>query len=428
MYIILNTADFSANNIGTLDQWSISCNRPKGITWSGLTSAVDKGSNFNAVAEIDTANYELVTMSVTMGATTQSGVGTSGGITISNSGSRYTITISSVTANVNIRVTTKNLSTETPGSGGGSGGGETPTPTTYTFTVNPTPTSATVTLSATGYTTVTGTGSKSITVANNTTVNWSVSASGYTTRTGNWTINGGNKTENITLTATSSGGDTPVGTELEEIETATGYYINANGLTNAENPSFNIGKYDVSTAGRIKATCRQGQVSAAVFTNAQGIRTLAGTGNTNSGVNFIEEFNVPYDAVYFELTYSTAYPHSVTKLAEKEVIDVGSFTVIEPESTTPGYYINATLGNTEMSAFTIGKYNVSNYSKVYVEARIGAIAYLAWTDSSGKRTQAGVGNNNAGLNYKQILIVPDTAVYLEFGYSTSQPCTVKGGE
>ena len=110
MYIILNTADFSANNIGTLDQWSISCNRPKGITWSGLTSAVDKGGSFSAVAEIDTANYELITMSVTMGATTQSGVGTSGGITISNSGSRYTITISSVTANVNIRVTTKNTS------------------------------------------------------------------------------------------------------------------------------------------------------------------------------------------------------------------------------------------------------------------------------------------------------------------------------
>ena len=424
MYIILNTADFSANNIGTLDQWSISCNRPKGITWSGLTSAVDKGSNFNAVAEIDTANYELVTMSVTMGATTQSGVGTSGGITISNSGSRYTITISSVTANVNIRVTTKNLSTETPGSGGGSGGGGTPTPTTYTFTVNPTPTSATVTLSATGYSTVSGTGSKSITVANNTTVNWSVSASGYTTRTGNWTINGSNKTENITLTA--SGGDTPVGTELEEIQTATGYYINSSDLINTTNSSFNIGKYDVSTAGRIKATCRQGQVSAAVFTNAQGTRTLAGIGNTNSGVNFIKEFDVPYDAVYFELSYSTSYPHSVTKLAERKNID--SFTVIEPESTTAGYYIDINMSNASNSAFVIGKYNVSNYSKVYVEARIGAIAYLAWTDASGKRTQAGVGNSNAGLNYKQILTVPDTAVYLEFGYSTSQPCTVKGGE
>jgi hypothetical protein len=56
-------------------------------------------------------------------------------------------------------------------------------------------------LSATGYSTVSGTGSKSITVANGTKVDWSVSASGHTTKTGTWTANGSNKTENITLTA-----------------------------------------------------------------------------------------------------------------------------------------------------------------------------------------------------------------------------------
>ena len=83
------------------------------------------------------------------------------------------------------------------------GGGGSTTPTNYTFTLNPTPTSATVTLSATGYSTVSGTGSRSITVANGTTVNWSVSASGYTTRTGNWTISGGDKTENIALNSSS---------------------------------------------------------------------------------------------------------------------------------------------------------------------------------------------------------------------------------
>lgn len=82
-----------------------------------------------------------------------------------------------------------------------SSGGKPEAPTNYTFTITPDPISATVTLSATGYSTVSGTGSKSITVANGTTVNWSVSADGYTTRTGNWTISGGNKTENITLTA-----------------------------------------------------------------------------------------------------------------------------------------------------------------------------------------------------------------------------------
>jgi hypothetical protein len=74
-------------------------------------------------------------------------------------------------------------------------------PTNYTFTITPDPTSATVTLSATGYSTVSGTGSQSITVANGTEVNWSVSADGYISRTGNWTINWGNKTESIALTA-----------------------------------------------------------------------------------------------------------------------------------------------------------------------------------------------------------------------------------
>ena len=127
MRFILSKANFSGTgkNIGTLNSWFISKNTPSGLTWTSIPSSVDKGSNFNAVAEIDTVNYELVTMSVTMGTTTQSGVGTSGGITISKSGSQYTITISSVTANVNISVTTKNLSTGTPDSGGSSGGGGT---------------------------------------------------------------------------------------------------------------------------------------------------------------------------------------------------------------------------------------------------------------------------------------------------------------
>lgn len=126
MRLTLSLADFSGTgkNIGTLNSWFISKNTPSGLTWTTAPSSVDKGTDFNAVAEIDTANYELVTISVTMGTTTQTGVGTSGGITISNSGSQYTIYISSVTANVNISVTTKNLSTGLPDSGGGT----TPTP------------------------------------------------------------------------------------------------------------------------------------------------------------------------------------------------------------------------------------------------------------------------------------------------------------
>lgn len=206
MRLTLSLADFSGTgkNIGTLNSWFISKNTPSGLTWTTAPSSVDKGTDFNAVAEIDTANYELVTMTVTMGTATQTGVGTSGGITISNSGSQYTIYISSVTANVNISVTTKNLSTGLPDSGG-SGGGST----TYTFTVNPTPSTATVTLSATGYTTVTGTGSKSITVASGTVVSYNVSASGYTSQSGTQTVTS-TSTKNISLSESSSSSGTTV--------------------------------------------------------------------------------------------------------------------------------------------------------------------------------------------------------------------------
>ena len=90
MRLILSQADFSNGN---LNSWFIFKNTPSGLTWISAPSSVDKGTDFIAVAEIDTTNYELVTMNVTMGTITQSGIGTSGGITISNSGSQYTIYI-----------------------------------------------------------------------------------------------------------------------------------------------------------------------------------------------------------------------------------------------------------------------------------------------------------------------------------------------
>ena len=213
MRLTLSLADFSGTgkNIGTLNSWFISKNTPSGLTWTTAPNSVDKGTDFNAVAEIDTANYELVTMTVTMGTATQTGVGTSGGITISNSGSQYTIYISSVTANVNISVTTKNLSTggtdSSGGSSSGSGGGSTTT--NVTFTVNPTPSTATVTLSASGYTTVSGSGSKSITVASGTTVNYSVSASGYTTQSGTQTVTS-TSSKSVSLSESSSSSGTTV--------------------------------------------------------------------------------------------------------------------------------------------------------------------------------------------------------------------------
>ena len=109
--------------------------------------------------------------------------------------------------------------TVTPPSGGGS---QPSTPTSYTFTINPNPTSATVTLSATDYSTVSGTGDQSITVANGTEVNWSVSASGYTARTGTWTADGENKTESIVLVASDG-----TGTVTELTFETSGFYNNS---------------------------------------------------------------------------------------------------------------------------------------------------------------------------------------------------------
>ena len=98
--------------------------------------------------------------------------------------------------------------------------------------------------------------------------------------------------------------------------------------------------------------------------------------------------------------------------------------MLELVSTVDGYYINSAMGNSPNDAFAINKYKIEGQTKIRVIARIGAVAYLAWTDASGKRTQAGVGNSNAGLNYDTTLDVPETAAYLEVGYSKTYTCVV----
>lgn len=190
MIFILKGADFSASNIGQLNFWNIK------ISTSGTVSATwtdpEEGSKSADTTSFQVAKNSInltITISGLDGVTADDCSTTLG--TGSLSGTTYTVTIPTVTGNVNIVAKASSV-----------------TPTNYTFTINPTPTSATVILSATGYPTVSGTGSKSITVANGTKVNWSVSASGYTTRTGNWTISGGNKTESIALTASGGDGET----------------------------------------------------------------------------------------------------------------------------------------------------------------------------------------------------------------------------
>ena len=192
MIITLTGATFSTS-IGTLDSWFIQTS----ITGGGLTASE---SNIKSIRKDDTAGatltytYDTENYKYTNGTVTDATGATVGSI----SGSNGTVTVTLNAGNTIKGKITIAILMEYIGSGEDSS--------TYTFTINPTPTSATVTLSAAGYSTVSGTGSKSITVANSITVSWSVSASGYTTRTGSWTISGGNKTENITLTATSGGG------------------------------------------------------------------------------------------------------------------------------------------------------------------------------------------------------------------------------
>ena len=184
MIITIKGADFSTKKIGTLSTWVIFTTLGSGATYSG-NRFVNKNSRLSATIAI-ADGYELGSagVSVIMGTTDV----TSSAATVN--GNTITIDIATVTNNVTINAPTLNT-----------GGEEIPN---YTFTINPTPSNATVTLTASGYTQ----NGNSITVPNGTTISWSVSADGYTTRTGPWTINGGNKTENITLTI-SGGGETP---------------------------------------------------------------------------------------------------------------------------------------------------------------------------------------------------------------------------
>lgn len=195
MIITLKGANFKDSNIGTLTTWPIMINLGNGATSSNSITFVDKEPVTSYTTTITIADEYRLDGNVIV---TMHGQKLENAATIN--GKEITIFIGGVTGPVIINVPTKSADA----------GGEEPdipvTPTNYTFTINPDPDTATVTLSATGYSTVSGTGSKSITVANGTEVNWRVEASGYTPREGSWAINGGNKTENITLTATSGGG------------------------------------------------------------------------------------------------------------------------------------------------------------------------------------------------------------------------------
>ena len=200
MIITLKSADFSVNNIGTLDSWMISTSLDIGAIYQG-PARVKKGDSFVGTITIN-SSYELDgNITVMVGGNVVSGV-------VSGSGNSYTITIGNVTGNVNIVVNTKVKEN------GGEVDPSDPTPepeeVKYTLTINPTPSDATVVMNSNNQ--------KSITVSKGQTVIWNVSKTGYTTQSGSWTANA-NETKNIVLTesagsATLTVNATPTGVQI----------------------------------------------------------------------------------------------------------------------------------------------------------------------------------------------------------------------
>lgn len=115
MHLILSLADFSENNIGTLNSWFVTKSVGTGATYSGPTSVI-KGASFSATVTL-ADGYEVGSAGITFT------MGGSALASYSTSGQVVTFTISSVTGNIVIKVPTKNTSSgnEDSGSSGDSG-------------------------------------------------------------------------------------------------------------------------------------------------------------------------------------------------------------------------------------------------------------------------------------------------------------------
>ena len=194
MIITLVKANFSQNNIGTLDSYSVRTSGSN-FTFNGdFSIKKDELPDTYTGTITSNTNYVLTSVVVKIGETQFS----SNTYTVESATTTHTISIPKASLTGNIWITVGTYKT-----GSGNGGEEDDGTTNYTFTISPTPSTATVTLTASGYTQ----SGNSITVANGTTVSWSVSASGYTTQTGTWTANGSNKTENVVLVASGGSGN-----------------------------------------------------------------------------------------------------------------------------------------------------------------------------------------------------------------------------
>lgn len=339
MWFRLAGADWSGdgNSLGSMSSisgsWTVQCTTSGGISKTTGAGFVTQGGTWTGTFTLATgAEFTSATLTPS----------TAGTVTSTPSGSTITITIANVSANCVLSVVA------TGGSSGGSGGAAT----NYTFTLTPTPASATVTLTATGYSTVSGTGETSITVADGTTVNWSVEADDYTRREGSWTISGDNKTENITLTTSSGEGDvSTIRYKLAPKNMVTGQLVNKTTGASEASTSSRYNEYTVDATWVLYAdgynaskTAKSGGV-----TYFDAVDTYLGydaLGEDSYGVEFEGELlTVPAGTTTVKVLSSTG---KINPALYRET--VGAWTEVTKDTTVVGKVTNKETGELEDSS------------------------------------------------------------------------------
>ena len=295
MWIKLIGANFSTNNIGTLKSYKVDTTGLVGLTVN--PKYVSYKADGETISDVEFTFIVSSGYKFASGSTIKVGSDPNPKYTAESdltADSKFTITmdVKSDIAFVGVAEKVAEPDVPTP---------DPEDPVNYTFTINPDPTSATVTLSATGYSTVSGTGSKSITVVNGTTVNWSVSADGYTTRTGTWIANGENKTESIVLIAAGNSGERV--TIAEKVDySIDGFCRPTNGTFGGTDTSYKRTDYiDITAYSALYAYCqpRAASVSPISFFTADQtwISGITPSGDLTTQQEFVAE-TIPENAVY----------------------------------------------------------------------------------------------------------------------------------
>ena len=420
---------FKDSHIGTISTWTISRVLGDGATYNGVTY-VDKNAALNATVTIN-SGYELGSAGVIV---TMGGNAVTSGVTVN--GNTITIAIASVTGNVVIKVPTKNTVTEEP---------ETPVnPTNYTFTINPDPPTATVTLSATGYSTGSGTGSKSITVANGTEVNWSVSADGYDTQSGNYTVN---SNYDMTVTLDKQGAEDTI---LEPINTVSGIYLSGNNKYDAEsksqviiyqvepNTTYSLHVERNSGAAEHNANLNFGAVKTIDSVKSGGVPDWA-TGESgryalpsDNGQNLTYEYTTPFDCYYLVISnYQSGSTFTVTKKGSSGGNSGGGGNetmVLEPFKEVSGIYISGTQTYTPHGSSKVIAYQVepnTTYS-LHVERNSGAADYNANLNFAAVKSIDNMTANNtptwATGESERYALPSDNGQNLTYEYTTPSDC------